>query len=217
MESLINSGFAPRLESLALECDSGARFLRCKTSALIAALAIFSALSQGCGLIFGGDQRVDNKSHDYTVVRLDRDPSSQWRLISSEPAAENPSSEENADVAFEHKKTGAIISLNSVCREYRDASLEELSHYLLMGLNTRGDVALRDLQIDGVKALESNVDAAMNERKPSGESGEYPVRVRTVVLRKAGCTYDLMYIARPRYFAQEASAFERFLKGFHVE
>src|SRR5581483_1179944 len=96
-------------------------------------LLIAVAGSPGCGLIFGGDQRVDNRSHDYTVVRLDRDTgakNSEWhRLVPSSADAsddeediKHPKPEDVGDIAFEHGKTGSIISLNSVCREYREAS-----------------------------------------------------------------------------------------------
>jgi hypothetical protein len=154
---------------------------------------------------------VDNKSHDYSFLRLDRD-SGGWRALA-------PAQDDSGDVAFEDSKTGNIISLNSVCREYRDASLEELSHYLLLGLNTTGPVESRDTEVDGSKALESTVNATMS--RPHSAKIERasltPVVVRAVVLRKSGCTYDLMYIARPEAFEAQLGDFERFLKGFHVQ
>ena len=171
---------------------------------------------------------MDNKSHDYTVVRLDHDPHSGWNILtpilvqkSATKAAEavnlSAAPDDTGDVAFEHLKSGAIISLNSVCHEYHNTSLEELSKYLLLGLNTHGAVTTRDIEVDGAKALESSVDAAVNERHLSGETQEYPVRVRAVVLRKSGCTFDLLYIARPNVFNELLPNFDRFLRGFHAQ
>lgn len=193
------------------------------TKSFLSLLAILATSSSGCSLIFGGDQRVDNRSHDYTVVRLDREPGRDWLVLS--PGARsnrqtddsNGSPEDTGDIAFEHSKAGAIISLNSVCHDQRDASLEELSRYLLLGLNTRGPTVTRSLELDGVKALEATVDAEMSQRQPNGGSEELPMRVRAVVLRKNGCTYDLMFIARPSAFDGLLPTFERFLKGFHAE
>ncbi|MEW6058044.1 MAG: hypothetical protein AB1540_15665 [Bdellovibrionota bacterium] len=185
--------------------------LRLRSLLLLVFLGVYAS---GCGLIFGGDQRVDNKSHDYTVTRLDRDPSNHWRLL---PSQTREDLAETGDVAFEHKHTGSIISINSVCREYRDASLEDLSRHLLMGIDTRGPAETREIDIDGAKALESTVDAGMNQqREPSKQGKASPVKIRAVVLQKSGCTYDFMYVAKPEHFEAQASDFDRFLKGFHV-
>jgi hypothetical protein len=193
------------------------------------ALVLLLAATPGCGLIFGGDQSVDNKSHDYTVVRLDREKDREWRFLapgrsSSAQSGAEPTYDDTGDVAFEHRSTGAIISVDSVCHEYRDASLDELTHYLLLGLKTEGPVVTQPAEVDGVNALDSSVQASMNRRTPSSGTptkagrpeGETPVRVRAVVLRKNGCTFDLMYIASPEHFTEQLPTFERFLKGFHV-
>lgn len=181
-------------------------------------LICFTSLHSGCGLIFGGDQRVDNKSHDYTVVRLDRDSSDEWRRLSQAPdTKEHAVPQEMGDVAYESKKTGSIISLNSVCQEYRDATLEELTRYLLLGINTHGPVKSQDIRVDDTKALESTVNANMAVKNNAGATTEtIPVRVRAVVLSKGGCTYDFMLIARPNDFPKMTPTFERFLKGFHT-
>lgn len=162
---------------------------------------------------------MDTKGHDYTVVRLDRDSDGQWHSLSTADDAdpkENTISQETGDVAFEHKKTGSIISLNSVCKEYREASLDELTRYLLMGLNTTGPVETRELKIDGVKALESTVNANMVARGSRRPSQSTHVRVRAAVMSKDGCTYDFMMIAQPSTFNEIAPTFERFLKGFRA-
>lgn len=168
-----------------------------------------------CSLILGTDNSVDTKSHRYSVVRLDREKAQEWERLQIEDPA-RPASEEG-DMAFEHKKTGTIVSVNSVCGQTRDASLEELSKYLLLGLNTRGPVETREIEVDSVKALESTVEAAMTSRRPGSQTRQQPVRLKAVVLRKAACTYDLMYIARPEYFNRHLPVFSTFLKGFHAE
>ncbi|MBI3544271.1 MAG: hypothetical protein HY075_13455 [Deltaproteobacteria bacterium] len=170
---------------------------------------------------------MDSKSHDYTVVRLDREKGHEWHLLSPsssggqpQSSSSSPSPDDTGDLAFEHRGSGSIVSVNSVCREYRDASLEDLSKYLLLGLNTRGPVVTQDIELDGAKALESTVDAAMNQRQPSSGERKFeetPVRVRAVVLRKRSCTFDLMFVARPDVFDELLPIFNRFLKGFHAD
>ena len=162
-------------------------------------------------MIFGGDQRVDNKSHDYTVLRLDRGSSQEWHTLTPSSHEE---SQESGDLAFEHKKTGSIISINSVCQEHGDATLEELSRNLLMGLNTQGKIKTTEINIAGVAALESTLNAGMSPKNSNNESNIFPVKVRAVVLRKNGCTFDLMYIARPHFFNEILPNFDRFLRGF---
>lgn len=165
-------------------------------------------LMPACSLIFGTDKPVDTKSHDYNIVRLDRESEGQWQSISTS----------EGDVAYEHKSSGTIISLNSVCGQTRETSLEDLSKYLLLGIDTRGQVEAREIEVAGVKALESTVEASMGTRKPSGNSAsERPVKLKAVVLRKGPCTYDLMYIAQPQVFKEHLPTFERFLKGFHAD
>src|SRR5690348_10969675 len=98
------------------------------------ALLLLPLTISGCGLIFGGSQEVDNKSHSYTVVRLDREK--DWTALKAE----------QGDTAFENKQDNTIISLNSVCREYRETSLKALSKNLLMGLNNTSPLTQRDLK-----------------------------------------------------------------------
>jgi hypothetical protein len=169
-----------------------------------------------CSLFFGGEQRVDNSSHDYTVVHLDHLKGRGWSVLPPppEPADKKTVSHQHeaGDVAFLHKQSGAIISLDSVCREYRNTSLEELLKTLLLGLNTTSKWRGIETTIDGTPALITTLDAANG-------SPEAPqtVRVRAAVLKKNGCVYDFMYVAPPDVFDEFASDFERFMKGFHVK
>lgn len=178
----------------------------------LAAALLFVVSAPGCGLIFGGSQKVDNKSSTYAVHRLDREPAKAWRSIhpgaAPDAGARGASSSEQepdqADVAFEHRSTGAVASVNSVCRPLRGATLADLAKNLFMGLPDAITVSSRETELDGVPALDSVV-----------EWGD--VRVRALVLHKSGCTYDLMYIARKSAYDQSQADFERFLRGFHAE
>ncbi len=170
----------------------------------------------GCGLIFGGSQKVDNKSDEYKVYRLDQETSGYWNIISTgtKPvkdkalAAASEQEPEQADYAFEHKAHGAVASLNSVCRPQRNETLEDLTKALTMGLPDIKTISKKQTELDGAPAFDCTVETT--------EEGKPPIRIRTVVLRKTGCTYDFMYIARASVFDQNVADFERFLKGFHA-
>jgi len=166
-------------------------------------LIAVSATLSGCGLIFGGDQSVDTKSRDYSVLRLDKLQRSKWRTI------ESRSTPDSSDVAYENPSTGSIISLNSICRGNEKSSLKELSRALMMGLKKQSSIETREYSISGISALESTVDAETIDHKT--------VRIRTVVMRKDRCTYDVMYVSPRENFHRELNVFNDFLKGFHVE
>ncbi len=156
-----------------------------------------------CSILLGGDQKVENKSKNYTYLRLDKSPEQQWRILS------HSQEQEKEDIAYEHNHTKIIISLNSVCRNYSDnTSLDLLSKNLLRGLYQKGERQNKEIEVDGVKALESTVDTV--------NPGNTIIRVRTVVLKKSNCTYDLLYISKPELFEKYLPDFDRFLKGFHA-
>ena len=186
-----------------------------KTLRLITAALLTVSIS-GCGLIFGGSQKVDNKSDEYKVYRLDQEPSGYWSIISTgtKPvkdkalAAASEQEPEQADYAFEHKAHGAVVSLNSVCRPQRNETLEDLSKALTMGLPNIQHISAKSTELDGAPAHDSTIETT--------DTGKPPVRIRTVVMRKSGCTYDFMYIVRSNVFDQNISDFERFLRGFHA-
>lgn len=166
-------------------------------------LLSLSLVQTGCGLIFGGDQTVDTKSHDYSTLRLDKLDDTRWKML------ESTNTPDSSDVAYEHAKTGAIISLNSICRGNNNSSLQELSRSLLMGLKKKNEPELREYKLSGSLALEATVDAETVDQKI--------VRIRTVVLRRERCTYDMMYVAPREHFQKELHVFNKFLKGFHIE
>ncbi len=169
----------------------------------IIALLTASLSFSGCGLIFGTDQTVDTKSRDYSVLRLDKLNDGKWKAI------ESKASPDSGDIAYESPSTGAIISLNSICKVEEKSSLRELSKSLLMGLKKKNDAETREYNINGLPAFESTVNAETIDGRD--------IRIRTVVLKKQRCTYDIMYLAPQNYFQTQLSVFDKFLKGFHVE
>ncbi len=172
----------------------------------------------GCGLLVGNVKPVDEKSEDYRVLDL-RNHNSDWTRL--EPAAANPNidkgeakdtfSSEVSDVSYQSKKTASIISLNSACRGSRaseEQSLKEFSQQLLLGMTNVTQRVEKEIQVQQVPALETTVEGKLN--------GEH-VAIRTVVLKKDECVYDLMFVARPEHFPTQEPDFTRFVSSLKLK
>lgn len=134
-------------------------------------------------------------------------PGTPWQklAVGSEPSSVDAL---KADLAFENPETGAIISLNSICRKYTDSSLETLTNNLVRGIGDREILQRKELQIDGADALDTTF---------AGTVDNVRLNIRTVVLKKKDCTYDFIYVSIPTRETGKASAFEAFLASFKTE
>jgi hypothetical protein len=184
-------------------------------SALILLLPVLLLSTSGCGLLLGNVKPMDEKSDRYRVIDLakaDRD----W--VKLEPTKIEPAKEDGAtlmgnevtDLAFQSKKTASIISLNSSCRpkQENEEDLHEVTRLLLLGISDTSLHEEKTFTLQGVPALETTVRGQLN-----GES----MMLRTVVVRKAGCIYDLMYISRPEFFQSQEPAFAKFAASLKLD
>lgn len=160
-------------------------------------------LFSGCGLFFGSND-VDSKSDDYNTYRLDREKGETWKRLKGTEAEQS-----KIDVAFENPRTGANISLNSACGDTRINDLKELTHGLLLGLKRDATLEQKEITVDKTSALQTTFDTTNDKGAKT--------RISVVVLRKDKCTYDLMYIVKPKYFDALLPYFAKFLQGFHVD
>jgi len=184
----------------------------------IQAIAVSLSLifSSGCGILVGNTKPVTEKSDDYSVLDLSRDPESEWvPLSSTDPFPANDVKDPNAssDRAWQSKRNSAIVSINTTCRKKITDATVDLSSYsrqLLLGVN---DVQLREeteLKLQDTPALQTII-----EGKLQGE----PVRMRAVVLKRAECLYDLVFLGRPggdKATLQEAD-FTRFVQSLRIK
>lgn len=166
-------------------------------------LFFFSACiaGSGCSILFP-DASAPKSGH-YTVTP----PGEPWKSI---PVSENTDVVDalKADLAYEDMRTGAIISLNSLCRKYANASLDELSRNLVLGIKDKSVISEREFEIDGVPAKDTVI---------RGEVENSKVQIRTVVLKKNFCTYDLIFVASPERVSMSERFFDEFVKSFKVE
>lgn len=173
---------------------------------LISICAIHFGLLSGCATLVGNVKPVEEKSASYGVADLSKDP--DWTQLDGEKA--DIASTEVSDVAFQSRRTAAIISLNSSCRRGREhrEDLHSITNLLLLGMTDVAFRTERELQVAQTLALETTVQGKLN-----GEE----MRIRAVVLRREGCIYDLLYVARPEYFAQNERDFSQFVDSLRLK
>ena len=112
------------------------------------------------------------------------------------------------DVAFTSDPADVSVAVNSTCEGYDDASLDVLTHQLLMGFTDVQKVDQRTEPLDGREALRTRVRAKLDG---------VPQELLFVVMKKNGCIFDLTYLGRPDAFEKGLSAFQALLARFHVE
>lgn len=163
-------------------------------------MGIFFLLTS-CALLF--PDRTAPKSKDYIITP----PSSPWHKLAT---ADDPSSVDamKADIAFENPESGAIISLNSICRKYSPSSLEVLTNNLVRGISNRETLRRAEIELSGAPALDTTF---------SGLVDNVPLNIRTVVMIKKSCTYDFIYVTVPGKEEKNGPAFETFLASFRAE
>lgn len=174
------------------------------------------ALINGCSVFLGNVKPADDKSDSYGVMDLSKE-NPDW--VKLDPVAEgedkkNPAATQTGvpDVAFQSKATGSVISLDSACRETSEGEkqkqLREITNLLFLGIS---DITLSDevnLTIQGAPALQTTVQGKLN-----GDD----TKLRSVVLRRGNCTYDLVYVTRPSQFEAREGDFSRFVSSLKLK
>lgn len=181
--------------------------MRSRTVPLLPRMGFFlllgsaSILASSCALLF--PDRTAPKSANYVVTP----PDSPWHKLE---VGEDPNSLESlrADLAYENPSTGAIISINSLCRKYNHSTLEALTQNLVRGIDNRKILQMRERTLDKVTALDSLFEGVVDK---------VPLHIRTVVLIKNSCTYDFIYVVIPSRERDSGLAFDKFLASFRAD
>jgi hypothetical protein len=163
-------------------------------------MAAIVLLASSCAILF--PDRTAPKSHAYNVTP----PGAPWHKLAV-GGDSNSTDAMRADLAYENPATGAIISLNSICRKYNKASLESLTNNLVRGVGERKEVARAERDIDGAKAMDSLFEGMVDG---------VLLHLRTIVLIKNDCTYDFIHVSIPNREPGSARDFDDFLASFHT-
>jgi hypothetical protein len=188
--------------------------------ALVSTL-VLALVSSACSVVVGNVKPLEEKSTEYGVMDLSKSNSDWLKLDPKKTAAQSESIKEQdvsptevSDVAFQSKSTASIISLDSACRNLDSTTntsvnrdLRTLTDLLLLGIT---DVTLRTergMEVQKTPALETTIQGKLN--------GE-PMQIRTVVLKRQSCVYDLVYMARPQFFERHLDDFLHFVASLRL-
>lgn len=187
----------------------------------VPAILLTSVALHGCALLFGNVAPVSVKSGKYEV----NGAPAGWRELSDEEKGEvsgDPDVNAVSDVAYQSQATQSIISVNSACRpsldwdnlvpEERRAAenkkqLRSFTRQLLMGIVPSAPPKERELVVAGEAALETTLAGTLNDQS---------TKIRTVVLRRKDCLYDLMYVAQPEQFDADLDTYSRFVASLRI-
>ncbi len=184
-------------------------------------LPFLLVVSSGCSVVVGNVKPLEEKSTEYGVMDLSHSNPDWKKLDPAKTAAQGESMKaqdmsptEVSDVAYQSATTASIISLDSACRQSLDSQkktveqdLKSLTDLLLLGIT---DVTLREergMEIQKNPALETTIIGKLN--------GE-PMQIRTVVMKRQNCVYDLVYMSRPSYFEKQLSDFSHFVASLRL-
>lgn len=173
------------------------------------------SLASGCGLLIGNVKPVEEKSDQYGVADLSKDYPGKWtRLTTKQQGGDVKNPEATAteipDAAYQSPQTAAVISINSSCRsgETADTDLKTLANQLTYGISNVSRRTEQNLTLQGTEALQTTVQGQMSQNN---------IALKTVVLKKNGCIYDLLYMAPPEHFASSEPDFDKFVASLRLK
>jgi len=163
-----------------------------------------------CTVFLGNIAPMQKKSSAYTFLDLSQE-NKKWSKMT------HRSTEESSDLMFQSKKNQSTISLNTTCestteKEIDKKNLMQLTHELLLGLiptSLASPVTSEEkyLTLEEVPALQTTLSTVIHQKK---------LQVRTIVLKKNRCIYDLMYISSISTFSSDEPDFKKFVSSLKI-
>jgi len=162
-------------------------------SAAVTRMAFIGGLLTGCAAASG--RVVDGVYVDAAKgIRVDL-PRSGWQVTQSP----------GADLVLRHTGADTSMAVSASCPEQERGSLPALARHVFFGLRQVEWLRQEPIVLDGVAGLETVV---------RGRAEGAPVQVRSVVIRRKGCLYDLIFVAPPETFEARGADFDAFLAGW---
>jgi len=172
-----------------------ARILSLARPSLLVAALLCLAFLAGCGgAVKVGKGRVETPYTRYSFTP----PGPDWRIMEVK----------DGNVAYYHAGTTAVITLNSTCKEYRDATPAVLTGHLLMGIEHRQVHGQQEVEIAGRTGLATDVSGALDGVKS---------RMLLTVFNRDYCTYDILLACPPESFEQVKGTVQHIVSSFRVE
>ena len=122
-------------------------------------------------------------------------PQNGWRVIQSP----------GTDLALEDTRSAARMAVAASCPEQGTDPLPSLVRHLHFGLRQVKRLRQEQVVMDGAMGLDTMI---------MGTWEETTVQIRSVVIRRKSCLYDLLYVAPPDAFAARSADFDQFLQSW---
>ncbi len=126
-------------------------------------------------------------------VRL---PQDGWLVMESPPGA---------DLAVRDTRSDARMAVSASCPGRETGPLPALVQHLLFGLRDVERLRQERIMVDGAVGIDAVIKARWEGT---------PVQIRSVVIRRKGCLYDLLFVAPPETFRARSADFDAFLEGW---
>lgn len=191
-------------------------------------LFCISLVLTSCSVLVGNVKPIEGKSRGHEWMNLARE-SQEWKEIDPNtlktspgaPEEEEESLDDIPDGVYQHKKTGAFISINSSCNHdlgpNPEVDLDAYTTALFPGLSNVKERISDRAMLDGSIALKTQIEGDLVEDQEDGKPprGE-KVKIETYVVASGSCLYDLVYVAKTRYFPKHQADFSKFVKSFRL-
>lgn len=126
--------------------------------------------------------------------------------VPARPPSWQPLEAEGTGLAFRDADAGATIAVSGRCgKDAEDVPLAALTQHLFIQFTEREAVLEELVALDGREALHTVMKAKLDG---------VPKQFDVWVLKKDGCVYDMVYIARPESFEAGVPGFRAFVGGF---
>lgn len=114
---------------------------------------------------------------------------------------------QDVDKAWKNSKNGNSIAYRSACNDPVETELDSLQQAIMEGLDSAKLETNERTAFNGRDALHSVVQ---------GKLDGVATKIELMIFKKNNCTYTLTYVALPKNFATDQSAFQQFLKSFEA-
>ncbi|MBS1958641.1 MAG: hypothetical protein JST80_04135 [Bdellovibrionales bacterium] len=150
---------------------------------------------------------VEQKAPATPMTGVDElDPN--WKKLSIEPTS--PNADDIPDASWQSKKTAAVISIDSACRQNVDdeGDLKSITKNLLSSWRNLKTDEQKEVIVSGFTGLETTAQGFYLHKTR---------KFQVVVVKTTTCVYDLLYLSPPLTFKQDLSLFQKFRDNLNLK
>jgi hypothetical protein len=166
----------------------------------------------GCGTLgsslIGSADPVETKSELYGIMQLDK-VYSDWKKIDS--GFNDNIQTQIPDSTYQNIRSSSIISINSVCQSEilkKKDPLKSATDLLFLGMNNIKHRKEERLTLSGYPAISTLIE---------GQMDGVQTKIKSIIVQKNDCIYDLMQISNPNDFDSDHAVFSEFISSLRLD